>query len=372
MNELMVIIATGLVFAYFVKFKDGSYYNGGYAMYRAGMYLIPLTLVLAVYAGLRTGYNDTGTYLAIYNSIDVTNGIWNNVSFNLGAIPGFTLVNNILKINNVSSQNFLMIYALFTITVYIWFIHKYSNDFVFSMFLFFTMGCYLFSFAAIKQTTAIAIAFIGVDRALERKWIQYVFFTIIASTFHPYAFLFFMVPILMFRPWSERTYILLFIFLVVGVMLQRLMGTIIDITTMVGSEYDVKSFAGEGVNIFRVLVCSVPIVISYIFRKQLFRNSSKKENLMLNLSMLNAEIMFVGLFGTANYFARLANYFLLAQTVSLPWLINKVDEKYKWILKVGAVIGYILYFYYANVISQNFETMFYRVSLNDYLINLFQ
>ena len=72
-----------------------------------------------------------------------------------------------------------------------------------------------------------------------------------------------------------------------------------------------ESFAGAGVNLFRFLVVSAPIALSFLVRDEIEKQSTRNDMLIFNLSMLNAEIMFVALFGTANYFARLANYFLI-------------------------------------------------------------
>lgn len=53
----------------------------------------------------------------------------------------------------------------------------------------------------------------------------------------------------------------------------------------------------------------IPTALSFILKDKLINDGSRAENLFINLSMINAEIMFLGLFGTANYFARLANFF---------------------------------------------------------------
>ena len=91
---------------------------------------------------------------------------------------------------------------------------------------------------------------------------------------------------------------------------------------------------------------------------------------MVNLTMLNGAIMFVGLFGTANYFARLANYFLIFQSLSLPWMLKKIGGKNGKILTVLMVLGYAAYFYYANVINQTFDQEFARLSVAEYLAQL--
>lgn len=163
---------------------------------------------------------------------------------------------------------------------------------------------------------------------------------------------------------------MLVIFLAAGFLLRPLIGTVVSITTLLGEEYTVSSFTGEGVNIFRVLVCNVPLVLSYIYRKKLFSDSSKAENLMVNLTMLNGAIMFVGLFGTANYFARLANYFLIFQSLSLPWMLKKIGGRDRKMLTILMVLGFVAYFYYANAINQPFDQGFARLSLSEYLAQL--
>ena len=142
---------------------------------------------------------------------------------------------------------------------------------------------------------------------------------------------------------------------------------IVNITTLLGEGYTISEFTGEGVNIFRVLVCNVPLVLSCIYRKKLFADSSETENLMVNLTMLNGAIMFVGLFGTANYFARLANYFLIFQSLSLPCMLKKIGGRDRRMLTILMLLGFAAYFYYANVINQPFDQDFARLSAAEYM-----
>ena len=176
-----------------------------------------------------------------------------------------------------------------------------------------------------------------------------------------------LVPFMEFRPWTKRTYWMLAFFLAAGFFLRPLLGMIVNITTRLGEGYTISEFTGEGVNIFRVLVCNVPLVLSYIYRKKLFTDSSETENLMVNLTMLNGAIMFVGLFGTANYFARLANYFLIFQSLSLPWMLKKIGGRDGRTLKILMAAGYLVYFCYENAINRPFDQDFARLSLSEYL-----
>ncbi len=327
-----------------------------------------IVILLAGFAGLRIHCNDTGAYRHSYELI--TESSWDAADKSLGANPIFSWINYQLKMHGVSTQNFLMFWAFLTVGCYIIFVHGYSANYPLTIFLLFTTGCYTFTFAGIKQAAAVGIAAIAVMFALKKNWIPFVACVLIAALIHPYALMYLLVPFMEFRPWTKRTYWILTIFLAAGFLLRPLIGTVVNITVLLGEEYTASSFTGEGVNIFRVLVCNVPLALSFLYRKKLFVNTSKTENLIVNLAMLNGVIMFVGLFGTANYFGRLANYFLIFQSLALPWMLKKIGGRDGKILTLLMVLGYTAYFYYANVIAISFDQDFARLSISEYLAQL--
>ena len=327
-----------------------------------------ILILLAGFAGLRTRCNDTYAYKHAYELI--TSNSWSEADKSIGSNPLFNWINSRLKLNGVSTQNFLMFWAFLTVGSYIIFVQRYSVNYPLTIFLLFTTGCYTFAFAGIKQAAAVGISVIAVMFALKRKWIPFILLVIVATLIHPYSLMYLIVPFVQFKPWSKKTYIMLAAFIAAGLLLRPLIGTIVNITTLLGEEYTAQEFSQEGVNIFRVLVCNVPLLLSFIYRQRLFENSSKSENLIMNLTMLNGAIMFVGLFGTANYFARLANYFLIFQSLSLPWILKKIGGKDRQILTILMTIGYIAYFCYENVINQPFDQNFARLTVWQYLNQL--
>ena len=370
MSKLLPIFIFGIILAYvsdrraIVEFD--SYGDRVYRKKDKLVFFI-IAIVLAIFVGLRTSYNDTNTYMNMYEALSP--GISNllTIDLSLGENPGFWVVNTIVKTIGFSTQSFLMFYAIITVGIYLWFIRKYSDNIWLSVFLFFTMGCYTFTMAAIKQCVAVAFCLVATDRYLQNKKISFVLWVLIASTFHPYSLMYLIIPFLNFEPWSVKTYLFLIIFLVIGLSLQPLLGTVVDITTMLGEEYDATTFTGEGINIFRLAVVWVPVVISFFTRRYLRVNNSKVDNIILNLTILNAEIMFIGLFGTANYFGRLANYFLIFQALCLPHLFKAFNETSRKLITSACIIGFLLYFYYANVINQNFDSMFNYVPFINYI-----
>lgn len=367
MRELVILMLITIVLAWGA---DHMGFGPADSEKRRRLILCSLVIfvLLAGFAGLRTRCNDTYAYKHSYELL--TESSWEASDKSVGSNPLFNWINYQLKMHGVSTQNFLMFWAVLTVGCYVAFVHCYSANYPLTVFLLFTTGCYTFAFAGIKQAAAVGIAVIAVMFALKKRWIPFVVCILIAVLIHPYALMYLLVPVMEFRPWTKWTYWLLTIFLAAGILLRPLIGTIVNITTLLGEEYTVSEFTGEGVNIFRVLVCNVPLVLSFLYRKKLFVNSSKAENLMVNLTMLNGTIMFVGLFGTANYFGRLANYFLIFQSLVLPWMLKKIGGKDGRILTILMIVGYIAYFYYENAINQPFDQNFARLSVAGYLAQL--
>lgn len=264
-----------------------------------------------------------------------------------------------------------MFFAFITVIPYVMFVRRYSKNLLFGIFLMFTTGFYTFSLAAMKQCVATALCLTAVSCYLDKKRLLYLFLVVASISLHPYALVYLLVPLLDFKPWSQRTFIYVVAFIGIGFFLDSLLGTVVDITTMMGASYDDTSFVGEGVNIFRVMVCLVPMMLAVFYGNNMFEHTSRAENLMFNMAMLNGLIMFVGLFGTANYFARLANYFLPAQVIILPYLLSRIHPKdRRWMIPL-CIVGYLGYFYYENTIIRPFDSTYSHASFWDYIRTLF-
>ena len=370
MTRLLIIMAAALILAAFIDIRDQASIRLWNERKEIRATLI-LGMILALFCGTRVWGNDTVTYLQIYGQIPLLNEL------RLADFPpfsqglGFYLLTSLIKTLQFSNQDYLMFYAFLTLIPYTLFVHRFSGSMKMGVFLMFATGMYTFSMAAIKQCMATGICLMALPLVIERKWVKYFLLMLLAALFHPYSVVYLLVPFMMFKPWTTRTTIYVVFFLAVGFYLDSLIGTVLDITAMMGAAYTDDAFTGEGVNVFRVAVSFVPFLLAMVYGKSLFRSSTPEEDLMFNLAMLNALIMFVGLFGTANYFARLANYFLPAQVIVLPWLLNKTAPIDRAWLKPACIVGYLGYFYYEYGILHPFDAEYAQISLFDYLADLF-
>jgi hypothetical protein len=377
MKTLIPILVISLSLAYLSHYCSRRRVNGldrVEYVYKDRLFYFLLAFAMAFFVGLRTRGNDTYTYRQMYESMELgLDPIQLLVSTKLASSPGLYALTALLRNAGATTQDYFMVCALFTVLTYLWFLRKYTTDIWLSVFYFITMGVYTFTMAAIKQTMAVAFLVIATDAAIERKWLKYAFWMVIAELFHPYAFIYLAVPFLAFRPWSGKTFLLLAGTVIVALSLERFMGAIGDLTDALGYDYDANEFTGAGVNIFRVAVVWVPLVLSFICKGQLHYSQNRAQNMIINLAMMNSVIMFIGLFGTANYFARLANYFLIFQCLALPMILQQFTANSERQLRLLSEAGFLGYFYYdTNVVYGKFENDYAFISTADYFRQLFR
>lgn len=369
MRELIPVIAVSIFLAVVSDlFSKKDEKLNRYVKKEKFLWII-IVIVIGIFAGLRESYNDTFAYL---HSYDIASGKidFENIDWSFGNNPGFVLVQMFFKHFGLSRNAYIMFYSLLTYIIYIWFIRKYSTDFSMSIFIFVCM-VFTFPMAAIKQSVAVAFCLIAVDKAINKKWFWFIFWIFIAETFHAYSFMYLIVPLLFFLPWeNKKTYMWIVIFFFAGLLLRPMLGSILSITDSLGEEYTAEEFSSAGVNPFRLAVCLVPLILSFILRKQVAASDNemtREDNICMNLSFLNGEIMFVALFGTANYFARLANYFYIFPVIALPRLFNMVSPKWRLPLKLAAVFCYFVFFYYeVNIVYGHFDDSFRRIALSEF------
>ena len=131
-------------------------------------------------------------------------------------------------------------------------------------------------------------------------------------------------------------------------------------------------FDGHQVNILRVLVYSVPAILALVFHRRLFHNSTRTENLFVNMSIVSAFILAIGLVQGANLYARMAGYFEIATAIALPWMVKKLFTRQSaQLVTVLAGILYFTYFIYEFYISKDFGATYSAISLWEFVVSLF-
>ena len=149
MNKLWVPLVVSLIFAFLIQYRDKHIHmTTSNCDSHDKLFTLLLILYLGVFCGLRIRYNDTTTYIHIYEQTPSLKGLLslNTLSFAQGA--GFSILNAVMKSLKFSSQDFLMFYAIITAFCYVRFVRKHAPNFPLAVFLMFSTGFYTFSFAA--------------------------------------------------------------------------------------------------------------------------------------------------------------------------------------------------------------------------------
>lgn len=358
MIKLVTVFAISLIFAYISEHNTKAMLASGehYCVWKDWAY-IGLVVVLVLFAGLRTSYNDTWNYVNGFNSAPgVSEWLSDPENFNPFKNPLFYFCENIIKTVFDDAQMLIFLSSLITQSCFIRFFKRYSEHFLFSIFIYFTLGTFVFTLAAIKQVLGMAIVTLAFPFLEKKKWIPYFLIVIVAMLVHTYSIVFIVLPLFRNRPWKLFTFLFVAVTAVVMMNFKEAITAFMEQANELGktlAEYEV--FADNTINIFRLAVYAVPPVLSFIFQKWIFRDSSKMDHVLVHMSIISLAFMSMGTQSGANMFARMAMYFELGTICCLPQMINKTFEKRSHRLVSGVAIScFFVFFLYANAVAGDF------------------
>ncbi len=341
---------------------------------KADIFMWMAILWMTCFMFLRTSYNDTGNYIWQWrNADDVDVFIENGGLLDITGNPLSYLWESFAH-TYIKSFNTYFIPASFLISfVSVKFFKRYSTNLPFTMLVFHSIGTYIMFMAAMKQCFAMFILLVAVPFAEKKQYVRFYLLVIFAMLFHTHAFMFAIVPFLFEKPWRKVTWMGIAAVLFMMATYDATLGAFMEYAQSLGVNVaDIEVFDGHQINIIRIFVYWVPSVIALIFQKRLFANSTRYENLFVNMTTVSAAILTIGTVQAANLFARMAAYFEIASALALPWMIGKLFEKNsaKFIITVASVL-YFGYFLYEFGVSKGFGYGYKSISIMQYLVDIF-
>lgn len=339
----------------------------------ADIFMIATIAWMTCFSFLRTSYNDTGTYIAHYAT---AKGFWESIQegvlTDFAGNPFSTLYRSIIRDFTDNYHIYFFFPAFLSSLAVVRLFKRYSINPAFSLLIFFSIGTYVMYIAALKQCLAMFCLLLALPYAIDKKYVRFYLLVFVAILFHTHAFMFAIVPFLFDKPWGKKTWILLgavfFAMATYDVTLGAFMNYAQSIGAMVAES---EVFDGHQINILRVLVYWIPPILALIFRGRLFDNSSREENLFVNMSCTSAFILTIGLVQAANLYSRMAAYFEIAVAVALPWMIKKLFTKPSaQMVSFIAVACYFGYFLYEFGVSKNFGQDYSAITLWQFIREL--
>mgnify|MGYP001624491871 FL=1 len=120
-------------------------------------------------------------------------------------------------------------------------------------------------------------------------------------------------------------------------------------TLLIDTQYEdsLTIIQDDGSNVFRVLVYSVPALLSLIGLKYIRHTDSRLINICTNMSIAASGFFVISMFTSGILLGRIPVYFYLYNYILLPWeienIFTKKSAKIIYIVMVGA---YLVYYYY--------------------------
>jgi len=332
--------------------------------------LVVMVIMLSLVTGLRTQFNDTYLYIELYENAPSFSSFLNSKP-DLMENPLFYGLQSFLRTYVSDNANlFFLLIALFTIGSILRFIKKHSDNFPFSILLFFSLGLYVSTMASMKQCLAMAILTYAVECLIKKKYILFYVIVFIAMMFHTYAIFYAILPIFQKKPWTITTYIAVVGTILVLFTFESTITNFLEIADEAGKTIDSQYIIDtEGINLFRLTVFAVPPLLSLVFQELLDNTYDRPKTILMNMSLLSFLIMALGLSGGANLFGRSAIYFETGTIVFMPTIIKNIfDEKSQTMGNVLVGGCYLAYFAYSVI---GFSLGYRAVGLGEFILSLF-
>lgn len=313
-----------------------------------------MVLPYILWAGFRRdGFGDTHMYRASFRN---NTGDWTQIPGLFTGEekdPGFTAFLTFVKpfLGN-SDELFLLIIAVFQLACVAWIFRKYATDYWSCIFLFVASTDYLsWMHNGIRQFIAVAMIFAGFDYLVKKKYIPMILLILLASQFHGSALL--MIPVIFIvqgKAWNMKTILMVAAAMVVVAFVDRFTSVLGDLLQdtqyddIMGNEIWVVD---DGTNIIRVLVYSVPALISLLGLKYIRAADDPMMNICINCSIVTMALYAIASVTSGIYIGRLPIYTTLQGYIALPWMIDKVFERRSAalvrVLMYGAYLGFFYF-----------------------------
>lgn len=312
---------------------------------------ILMVLPYIVWAGFRGNLADTRLYRIGFL----------NATPSLSSIPAFftnpeikdpgyeTLVVIMRYILGTNSDMFFLTIAAVQGLSMVHVFRKYSTNYWMCIFLFVASTDYMsWMMNGMRQFLVVAVIFACFRWLLERKYILLILMLLVVSTVHESALL--MIPIIFIvqgKAWNMKTVLMLAATMVVVAFIDRFTPIMNDL--LQNTNYDTALSEevlsqDDGTNAIRVLVYSVPALLSLLGLKYVRAADDPVINICVNCSIVTMALYLVSMVTSGIYIGRLPIYTTLQGYIAVPWLINNIFEK-----RSAQLVSYMMVFMFCAV-----------------------
>lgn len=314
-----------------------------------------LVVPYIIWAGFRTDIiGDTKAYRMAFRDAPTHLGQLAEYLSTITKDKGFSVLTVLLKcIIGNSDVLFFLIIASIQLFCIVYICRKYSCNYWLSIFLFIASTDYIgWVHNGMRQFLAITIIFAATDLLLKKKYVPLIAIILVASTFHASAL--FMIPVIFIvqgKAWNKKSIVCILACIAVLFFVDRftdILDSALSVTQYSSMVTDWEEWQDDGTNPIRVLVYSIPMLLSLVGYQQIKAADDKLINISVNFSILASGIALISMVTSGIFIGRMVEtVYLIPLLILLPWeLKNLFTVDSSRLVSIFAMIGYFLFFYY--------------------------
>jgi hypothetical protein len=201
------------------------------------------------------------------------------------------------------------------------------------------IGCYLLiwycsGFNIMRQGLAIEIILLGIDKVIDKKYLHFLPYIIVASLFHASAIIALVfIPMKMLSQLKNNS-LLLAALVGLTVLIESKINIVLKMLKMVSEKYEIYETLGEA-NIryryFLIILLTLALYLFFFSRQK--TRERKNDQLFLISQIYNAVLYFSSAFIPFGY--RASYYFLIISCISIPCLANNLKKRDRFFFNIS-------------------------------------
>lgn len=182
---------------------------------------------------------------------------------------------------NLEFKSFVALLSTFIVSVYSWYLYKYSKSPFLSYLICMGMGCFTFIFSGLKQSLAMAIVLIAIDQFMQKKHAQMIVIFIIAFFIHPTSIVLLPYFIIANRKIDSKLILGYFIALLLSIIFRMQLGAFL--TKLFDDDYLDRYTSGKAIGGTFILILSIAILYLWVNKKSILTPGSEQCKLFHSL-----------------------------------------------------------------------------------------
>ena len=312
-----------------------------------------LVIPYIIWAGFRGDIGDTTPYRKAFIAMPSTLAGLPKYIDTLTKDQGFSVLSILIKvIFGDSDIIYFLILAIIQMGCLVKVFRKYSCNYWLSIFLFIISTEYIgWMYNGIRQFIAATLIYAATDYLMEKKYVPLIGVILLAATIHASALL--MIPIVFIihgKAWNKKTVLCIILSIVVLFYVEQfteILDELLAETQYTNVVSDWEEFNDDGTNPLRVLLYSIPMLLSIVGIRQIKELDDPVINMATNASIITTGLYLISMVTSGIFMGRLPIYVsLYSMCILLPWEIqNLFEEKSIRLMEMMMVGCYIVFFY---------------------------